>query len=82
MENVVLRYPSVADCACFAVEDRMGGKVPRLNVVLRKGETLDAAALRAFMGQHLEAFKIPKTIQVVDELPRTANGKLDRKRLK
>lgn len=82
VENVVLRYPSVADCACFAVEDRMGGKVPRLNVVLRKGETLDAAALRAFMGQHLEAFKIPKTIQVVDELPRTANGKLDRKRLK
>ena len=82
VENVVLRYPAVTDCACFAAEDRMGGMIPKLNVVLKPGQTLDQADLRAFMARHLEAFKIPKTIQVVDELPRTFNGKLDRKKLK
>lgn len=81
VENVVLRYPDIADCACFAKEDRMGGVVPRLNVVMKKGCELDAAKLRAHMAEHLEAFKIPKQIVVVDELPKTSNGKLDRKRL-
>jgi len=81
VENVVLRYPDIADCACFAKEDRMGGVVPRLNVVMKKGCELDAAKLRAHMAEHLEAFKIPKQIVAVDELPKTSNGKLDRKRL-
>jgi long-chain acyl-CoA synthetase len=82
VENVVLRYPDIADCACFAVEDRMGGVVPKLNVVMKKGCELDTAALRAHMAKHLEAFKIPKQIVKVDELPKTSNGKLDRKNLK
>lgn len=82
VENVVLRYPDIAECACFAVEDRMGGVVPKLNVVMKKGCELDTAALRAHMAKHLEAFKIPKLIVKVDELPKTSNGKLDRKRLK
>ena len=82
VENVVLRYPDIADCACFAVEDRMGGVVPKLNVVMKKGCELDTAALRAHMAKHLEAFKIPTQRVKVDELPKTSNGKLDRKRLK
>ena len=82
VENVVLRYPDIADCACFGVEDRMGGVVPKLNVVVKTGCELDIAGLRAHMQKHLEAFKVPKQIQIVEELPKTSNGKLDRKRLK
>lgn len=82
VEDVVLRFPGIADCACFAVEDRMGGCVPKLNVVLEKGDTLDNAALRAHMAKYLEAFKIPKLFEVVEAIPKTSNGKIDRKRLK
>lgn len=82
IENVVLRYPDIADCACFGVEDRMGGVVPKLNVVVKNGRLLDVAKLREHMQHHLEAFKIPRQIQTVDELPKTSNGKLDRKKLK
>ncbi|MCR5683869.1 MAG: acyl--CoA ligase [Lachnospiraceae bacterium] len=81
VENVVLRFPGVADCACYAVEDRMGGMVPKLKVVMQKGSALDTAALKAHMQKHLEAFKIPKQIIETEELPKTSNGKLDRKRL-
>ena len=40
------------------------------------------AALKQYMQAHLEAFKVPKQIEIVEELPKTSNGKLDRKRLK
>ncbi len=79
VENVVLRFPGVAECACFGVEDRMGGTVPKLNVVMERGKTLDVALLREHMAKHLEAFKIPKKIAAVDEIPKTANGKINRK---
>ena len=82
VENIVLRFPGVAECACFALEDRMGGFVPKLNIVPENGKEIDFAALRTFMAQHLEAFKIPKQIALVAEIPKTANGKIDRKALK
>ncbi|MBO4416155.1 MAG: acyl--CoA ligase [Lachnospiraceae bacterium] len=82
VENVVLRFPGVNECACFAVEDRMGRTIPKLNVIMKKGCELDTAALKQYMQAHLEAFKVPKQIEIVEELPKTSNGKLDRKRLK
>lgn len=82
VENIVLRFPGVAECACFAVEDRMGGCVPKLNIVEEKGATVDTTELKKHMAGYLEAFKIPKTIAKVDEIPKTANGKINRKVLK
>ena len=82
VENVVLRFPGIAECACFAVEDRMGGAIPKLNIVTEKGKEVDVAELRAHLAKYLEAFKIPKQIAFVEEIPKTSNGKIDRKRLK
>ncbi len=82
VEDVVVRFPGVAECACFAVPDRMGGVVPKLNIVPIKDATIDFAELRAHMAKYLEAFKIPKNMVIVDSLPKTGNGKLDRKNLK
>ncbi len=82
VESIVLRYPGIAECACFAVEDRMGGSVPKLNVVAESGKTVDPTDLRRFMAEYLEAFKIPKLIAFVDEIPKTFNGKINRKLLK
>lgn len=82
VENVVLRFPGIAECACFGVEDRMGGVIPKLNVVPVNGAEIDFKELRAHMAKHLEAFKIPKNMEIVDEIPKTANGKINRKVLK
>ncbi|MBQ8527131.1 MAG: acyl--CoA ligase [Lachnospiraceae bacterium] len=82
VENVVLRYPGIMECACFAVEDRMGGAVPKLNIVEEKGVQVDVTELKKYMAEYLEAFKIPKKVEKVEEIPKTANGKINRKELR
>lgn len=82
VENVVLRYPGITECACFAVEDRMGGCVPKLNIVEEKGANVEVPELKKFMAGYLEAFKIPKVVDKVEEIPKTSNGKINRKALK
>lgn len=81
VEDVVLRYPGIAECACFALQDRMGGSVPKLNIVVEEGIDVNVSELKKFMAEHLESYKIPKTIAKVDEIPKTFNGKIDRKKL-
>lgn len=55
----------------------MGGEVPHAVVVLRDGEqTLTAADLGAFLDGKLARYKVPKTLTLVEDLPRTASGKI------
>lgn len=82
VENIVLRFPGVMECACFAIEDRMGGCVPKLNVVPENGAEIDINELKKFLAGYLEAFKVPKIVEIVVEIPKTANGKINRKVLK
>ena len=82
VEDVVIRFPGVAECACFAIENSMGGVAPKLNIVPIKGAEVNIPELKTYMAKYLEAFKVPKNIQIVDSLPKTSNGKLNRKELK
>ena len=51
----------------------------KMNVVLEKGAEFDQKEFRKFMENSLESFKIPKTVDIVDEIAKTYNGKIDRK---
>ncbi len=82
VENIALHFPGIAECACFAVEDRMGGCVPKLNIVEEKGADIDINELKKYMAGYLEAFKVPKLMEKVEEIPKTSNGKINRKVLK
>lgn len=79
VEGVALRFPGVAECVCYPVKDRLSGVSPKMNIVEEPGADVDTAALREYMLQHLEAFKVPKQFEKVDAVPKTANGKIDRK---
>jgi len=50
-------------------------------VKVNNGYELDTAELSAYLLEKLEAYKVPKYIVAVDEIPRTFNGKIDRKRI-
>ena len=75
IEEAVMRYTEVEDCACVAVEDPYMGQVPKLYVVLAPGATLDAGYISNRLRERLESYKIPREIEVIDIIPRSSIGK-------
>jgi acyl-CoA synthetase (AMP-forming)/AMP-acid ligase II len=63
------------------VPDRLLGQAVHAHVSPRPGVTLDPAALRAWCAARLESHMVPARVIVHDALPRTANGKVDRRAL-
>ncbi len=78
VEGVLGGHPSVAGAAVVVRDDRIGG--PRLvaYVVLAEGVATGADELRRFVAEHAPAHLVPAAVVLMDALPRTANGKLDR----
>jgi oxalate---CoA ligase len=79
VEAVLKDHPAVADAVCFGIDDEKYGQVVGAAVTLR-GDT-SAAALRAACHAVLADYKVPKVIHVVDQIPRTATGKIQRNRI-
>jgi oxalate---CoA ligase len=79
IEDVLKAHPAVADAACFGVEDEKYGEKVGAAIVL-SGEA-DERALADHCRERVAAFKVPEVILIVDEIPRTPTGKLQRKRL-
>lgn len=74
-------HPAVADAAVAPMPDRRLGQVPVAAVELRNGAAADAEALREHCRATLTPYEVPARIFVVDELPRGAALKVDRRRL-
>ena len=82
VEAVLLEHPAVADAGVFARPDPEWGEAVVATVVLRDGELVTPEQLRAFTGERLARFKVPKEICFADSLPRTVSGKLLRRELR
>ncbi|MDQ0993604.1 AMP-binding protein [Streptomyces sp. V3I7] len=82
VEDALLRHPDVVEAAVIGRPDEARGHVVIAYVVLRDGVRPDTGALRAFVRSELAPYKCPREIVVLDALPRTATGKLQRFRLR
>ena len=82
VEEVLLRHPAVADAAAVGRADPEWQEAITAVVVLRNGASVSADELRDHCSQSLAAFKVPKRVEMVDELPRTSAGKLLRRELR
>jgi len=78
VEGVLLRHPAVQEVAIVGLPDEKWGETPHAFVVLREGETADAAELIAFARERLAHFKAPRGVTFVTELPKTATGKIQK----
>jgi len=79
IEAALAAHPHVMEAVAFGIRDARYGEEVGAAVVL-VGES-DEAALRTWCGERLAAFKVPKKIFVLDEIPRTPTGKLQRARI-
>ena len=82
IEEVVNTFEAVLDCAVVGMAHEHLGEVPALFVVPRPGHELDDAALIAHCKVHLSAYKVPHSVRVIAEIPRTGSGKIIRYKLK
>lgn len=79
IENVLISHPSVREAGVCGVEDDQWGQVPNAFVVLK--DIVDTEKLIAFCKKHLAAYKVPKKVYIVKELPRNGSNKLLRRKL-
>lgn len=77
IDEVLMKHPCVAEAVAFGMPHPAWGEEVAVAVVLR--EPQDEAALVAFCKQHLADFKVPKKIHIVETIPRTATGKIQRR---
>ncbi|WP_438489818.1 acyl-CoA synthetase [Streptomyces sp. S186] len=82
VENALLAHPDIAECAVIGVPDETWGEVPRALVVPRAGSTPEPEDLLASLRDRLARYKIPKSVVLLPELPRTGTGKLLKHRLR
>ncbi|MEO8888247.1 MAG: AMP-binding protein [Jatrophihabitantaceae bacterium] len=82
VEEVFTSHPDVANCAVIGREDREHGEEVIAFVQLRPGASTTADELRAFGREHLSAVKYPREVHLIEQLPLTSIGKLDRKALR
>ena len=82
IESYLDDMPGVAESAVIGVPHRDFGEAVTAVVVSRPGATLDEAAIIAALKSQIAAFKVPKRVYVVDDLPRNAMGKVQKNALR
>ncbi len=81
VEEVVYALDDVVEAAVVGVPDDYRGETVKLAVVLRDGTTMDGDAIVAHCREHLAAYKVPRIVEFLDELPKSAVGKILRREL-
>ncbi|HME18094.1 MAG TPA: 3-((3aS,4S,7aS)-7a-methyl-1,5-dioxo-octahydro-1H-inden-4-yl)propanoate--CoA ligase FadD3 [Mycobacterium sp.] len=82
VEQVLARLDGVLDCAVIGVPDERLGEVGRAFLVTRPGSELDEQAVIAYTREYLANFKAPRSVRLVDTLPRNAGGKVVKPQLR
>jgi fatty-acyl-CoA synthase len=78
VEQALAAHPAVSEVAVVAAPDERWGEIPIAFVTAAGGEAVEQDELREFARDRLAHFKVPKRVEVVDELPKTGTGKIQK----
>jgi acyl-CoA synthetase (AMP-forming)/AMP-acid ligase II len=82
VEEVLAQHPEVAEVAVFGLPDERWGEVVTAAVVGRSDEAPSTDELLGFARERLAGYKLPRRVEIVPELPKTATGKVSKKDLR
>ncbi len=82
IERVVAGHPAVALVAVGSVPDEMKGELAKAYIVLKEGAETTEEEIIDFCRETLAAYKVPRMVQFVDDVPKTSTGKIMRRMLK
>jgi long-chain acyl-CoA synthetase len=82
VEDVLYEHEAVREAAVVGVPDQYRGETVKAFVSLRPGRSATADELIAFCRERMAAYKYPRQVEILDEIPKTATGKLLRRELR
>jgi acyl-CoA synthetase (AMP-forming)/AMP-acid ligase II len=82
VEDALLAHPSVSECAVVGAPHEKWVEAVTAFVVLRSGETATEVELIQFAHERLAGYKIPKSVRFIDQIPKSAVGKVLRRALR
>jgi fatty-acyl-CoA synthase len=82
IEKVLHTHPRVFDAAIIGIPDEKWGEVGKAFIVLKPGGTVSNGEILEFLKGKVAKYKIPKCVEYVEELPKTASGKIQKFLLK
>lgn len=81
VEEVLFKHPKIEEAAVVGEHSALRGETVKAYVVLKSGVTAQASEIIAFCREHLAPYKVPRTVEFVEQLPKSAVGKVLRRNL-
>jgi long-chain acyl-CoA synthetase len=82
VEDVLYTHPAVREAAVVGIPDTYRGETVKAFVSLQQGASVSAEDIKAFCKERMAAYKYPREVEFVDELPKTVTGKILRRELR
>jgi long-chain acyl-CoA synthetase len=81
VEEVLYQHPAVREAAVVGVPDAYRGETIKAVISLKPGTTVTPEEIRAFARERMAAYKYPRVVEIMDDLPKTTSGKIMRRLL-
>ena len=82
VEDVLAEHPAIREAAVVGVPDDKRGETVKAFVSLRTGQHADPEEIIAFCKERMAAYKYPRQVEVIEDLPKTVTGKILRRQLR
>ncbi len=82
VEDVLYEHSAVYEAAVVGAPDEYRGETVQAFISLKPGETVEPDEVIAFCREQMAAYKVPRVVKIIDELPKTTSGKILRRELR